>query len=143
MASLSPGDTIGIIAPASPALQEELDDELALLHAMGYKTKVGESATTDGTYLAGSDDLRARDINEFFRDDSVQAILCLRGGYGSARLLSQLDYQMIARHPKLFIGFSDITALHTALGQRSHLVTIHGPVLTSLTHDTTPIRSTS
>lgn len=135
--ALSPGDTIGIIAPASPALQEELDNELALLHAMGYKTKVGESATTDGTYLAGSDDLRARDINEFFRDDSVQAILCLRGGYGSARLLSQLDYQMIARHPKLFIGFSDITALHTALGQRSHLVTIHGPVLTSLTHDTT------
>ena len=81
--------------------------------------------------------MRARDINGFFADSSIDGILCMRGGYGAARLLPLLDYDAIARHPKLFIGFSDITALHTALRQRSGLATIHGAMLTGLGGKTT------
>lgn len=135
--ALQPGDTIGVIAPASHALNDELPAEVALLEAMGYHVKLGASATAEGTYLAGTDAVRAKDMNDFFADDSVKAILCLRGGYGSARLLGLLDYDTIAKHPKLFIGYSDITALHTVLGERCQLVTVHGPMLTSLTHATT------
>ena len=109
---------------------------------MGYHVKLGASATAEGTYLAGTDAVRAKDMNDFFADDSVKAILCLRGGYGSARLLGLLDYDTIAKHPKLFIGYSDITALHTVLGERCQLVTVHGPMLTSLTLRQ-PIRSIS
>ena len=83
-------------------------------------------------FFAGTDSARASDLNRFFADDEVKAILCLRGGYGSARVLDKLNYTEIARHPKLLIGFSDITALHTALGEKSGIVTVHGPMLGSL-----------
>ncbi|MBQ3447874.1 MAG: LD-carboxypeptidase, partial [Synergistaceae bacterium] len=77
---------------------------------------------------AGTDRKRAEDINSFFRDKTVKAILCARGGYGSARVLDKLDYKMIARNPKPLIGYSDITALHIALGEKAGISTIHGPM---------------
>lgn len=129
--ALRPGDTIGIVAPGTHGGMTDYNQAIHFLEEMGYKVKLAPSVTADYGYLAGSDEERAADINNFFKDDSVKAIVCLRGGYGSARLFSLLDYSMIEKHPKLFVGFSDVTALHAALGEKSHLVTIHGPMLSN------------
>lgn len=124
--ALRPGDTIAVVSPASPADAADRQPAVKLLQSWGYH--VVQAPARQYGYFAGTDDERAAELNHYFQDDHVQAILCANGGYGSARILNKLDYSMIAKHPKLFIGFSDITALHTALGEKSHLVTIHGPM---------------
>lgn len=130
-----PGDTLGIVGPSSTLRDHRLEKGLAVLHKLGYKTKLGASATAHWGYLAGTDELRARDITNMFADDDVDGIICLRGGYGATRLLPLLDYQTIAVHPKVFIGFSDITALHTVFLQRCHFMPIHGTMVMSLGRD--------
>lgn len=130
--ALQAGDTLGIVAPSAPLDETRFQAGLSFLHSLGFRTQCGRSVRERWGYLAGTDDVRAQDINEFFADPAIDGILCMRGGYGAARLLPLLDFDDIARHPKLFIGFSDITALHTALRQRSHLATIHGAMLTGL-----------
>lgn len=130
-----PGDTLGIVGPSSTLGDHRLEKGLAVLHKLGYKTKLGASATAHWGYLAGTDELRARDITNMFADDDVDGIICLRGGYGATRLLPLLDYQTIAAHPKVFIGFSDITALHTVFLQRCHFMPIHGTMVMSLGRD--------
>ena len=123
------GDTIGLICP-SGAVRTAGAVERAVEETkrMGFKVKLGESANQKYGYLAGTDDVRARDINNMFADDEVDAIICIRGGYGATRILDQLDYDMIAKHPKVFVGFSDITALHIALQNRCDLATFHAPM---------------
>lgn len=131
--ALKVGDCIGIVGPASPLDDPAILDRVVTgLHQHGYQTKLALSATAHEGFFAGSDVQRSQDVNDFFQDNAVKAILCLNGGYGSTHILDRLDYAMIAKHPKLFIGFSDITAMHTALGQKSHLVTIHGPLVATL-----------
>ncbi len=123
------GDTLGLIAPSGAVRTEgAIARAAAETERMGFKVKLGESAGQKYGYLSGTDEVRARDINSMFRDDEVDAIVCLRGGYGAMRILDQLDYDMIAKHPKIFMGFSDITALHIALLERCGLVTFHGPM---------------
>ena len=95
---------------------------------MGFRVKLGESCGKKYGYLSGTDEIRARDINAMFADPEVDAIVCLRGGYGAMRILDLLDYELIAQHPKIFMGFSDITALHIALLERCQLATFHGPM---------------
>lgn len=131
VAVLQPGDTIGVLAPASNGGMTDYNPSIRLLESLGYKVKLAPSVTNDFGFLAGDDEERAKDINDFFKDDTIKAILCLRGGYGSARILDKLDYDMIRKHPKMLIGFSDITALHAAIGERSGIVTIHGPMMSS------------
>ena len=126
---LKEGDTIGVLAPASHMNSRNTDAAVKFLKQMGYKIKLAPSATAAYGYFAGTDVQRATDINRFFADDEVDAILCLRGGYGSARILNYLDYEAIRQHPKQFIGYSDITALHIALAQKGRLATVHGPML--------------
>lgn len=123
------GDTLGFIAP-SGAVRTEGAIERAVLETerMGFKVKLGESAGQKYGYLSGTDEVRARDVNAMFADDEVDAIVCLRGGYGAMRILDKLDYDMIAKHPKIFVGFSDITALHIALLEKCGLATFHGPM---------------
>ena len=123
------GDTIGLIAP-SGAMRTEGAIERAVKETerMGFKVKLGESAGKKYGYLSGEDDVRARDINAMFADDEVDAIFCIRGGYGAMRILDQLDYDLIRKHPKIFVGFSDITALHIALLNRCKLATFHAPM---------------
>ena len=133
--ALRPGDCIGIVAPASWLEREKWEKGVRLLKKHGYRVKLAPSCTTANGFFAGTDSARASDLNHFFADDEVKAILCLRGGYGSVRVLNKLNYTEIARHPKLLIGFSDITALHTALGEKSGIVTVHGPMLGSLAGD--------
>lgn len=123
------GDTIGFVAPSGAVRTEgAIERAVAETQRMGFKVKLGESAGQKYGYLSGSDEVRARDINAMFADDEVDAIICLRGGYGAMRILDKLDYDMIAKHPKIFMGFSDITALHIALLEKCGLATFHGPM---------------
>ena len=131
---LHPGDTIGIVAPAGPYDRDTFARGIGYLKELGFKvlTPPGLLDVDGCRYLAGSDPHRARFINQLFADNRIDAIICARGGYGSIRILTLLDYQAIADNPKVFIGFSDITVLLTVLADRSGLATFHGPVVTSL-----------
>ena len=135
--ALKQGDCIGIVAPASGIEDMNIADAINKLQNWGYKVKLSPNLYQQSGYLAGSDQMRADDLNNFFADDEVDAILCFGGGYGCTRILDLLDYDLIRKHPKLLIGFSDVTALHTAIGQNSRLVTIHGPMLKTLSRKPT------
>lgn len=128
--ALQKGDTIGIVAPSGPTTKEKIEQGILGLENLGYKVKMGKSCYSHYGYLAGKDNERAEDINKFFEDESVDAIMCLRGGYGAPRILNLLDYEVIKNNPKIFIGYSDITALHIAFNQLCDLVTFHGPMAT-------------
>lgn len=129
---LRPGDLIGIAAPAGPVTDAaRIERGVRYLERLGYRVLVGSHAARVHGYCAGTDDERLKDLHALFRDDRVRAIVALRGGYGSSRLLSRLDYRMIARHPKILTGFSDLTALQLALWTKCRLVTFHGPMLSS------------
>lgn len=130
------GDTVGLIGP-SGAIRTEgtLEKAIAETERMGFKVKLGESCGQRYGYLSGTDELRARDVNNMFRDDSVDAIFCLRGGFGTARMLDRLDYDAIAANPKIFLGYSDITAMHAAMLKETNLVTFHGPMPASCWSD--------
>lgn len=130
---LNPGSKIGIIAPASPVKEiEEIESSTKVLEDLGYRTVLGEAVRPLNSYLAGSDLERRADLERFWWDDSLEAIWCLRGGYGSVRLLPDLYLGLIERNPKILIGFSDITGLELGLWKQTGLVTFHGPVLTFL-----------
>ena len=129
---LKPGAKIGIAAPAGPFDSQTFLRGTRILEAKGFEVYVPQGLLEANGYLAGSDEHRADFVNQLFADKSVDAIVCARGGYGSLRILHLLDYDVVAKNPKIFIGFSDITALLTVLYDRCGLVTFHGPVLTSL-----------
>jgi muramoyltetrapeptide carboxypeptidase len=130
---LQPGATIGVVAPASPLYNRgDLARASAVLQRLGFRVKPGEHVHQRHGYLAGLDQARADDFMHIWCDPDVHAVLCVRGGYGSARMLDKLDYAQLARHPKPFVGFSDITALHLALERRANLVTFYGPMIISL-----------
>lgn len=125
---LKPGDTLGLIHPSSATFQK-MDLEIAIdnLKAVGFNVKVGAHALDRYGYLAGRDADRAADINAFFADPSVQGICAVRGGWGAARLLPYLNFETIAKNPKVLFGYSDITALHMAIPAKTGLVTFHAP----------------
>ena len=125
---LKPGDTLGLIHPSSATFQK-MDLEIAIdnLKALGFNVKVGAHALDRYGYLAGKDVDRAADINAFFADSSVQGICAVRGGWGAARLLLYLNFDVIAKNPKVLFGYSDITALHMAIPAKTGLVTFHAP----------------
>lgn len=128
---LAPGCTIGIIAPASPGDRETAEAGMAFLKARGFNIKLGKGVFASLGDIAGPDDLRAQDINTMFSDPEIDGIIALRGGYGAMRLLSLLDYTAIRNNPKVFVGYSDITALHLSIHQRTGLITFHGPMAAS------------
>jgi muramoyltetrapeptide carboxypeptidase len=124
---LSAGDTVALVAPASATFQTvELAVARESLEALGLKVKVGGHLLDRHGYLAGKDKDRAGDINAFFADPAIRAVLPIRGGWGSSRLLPYLDYDLIRRNPKVILGFSDITALLLGIHARTGLVTFHG-----------------
>ena len=126
---LAKGDLLGIICPASPVADAaRIERGVRYLESLGYRVTVGANAAKSDGYLAGSDAERADDIHAMFVDARVKGIFCARGGYGTGRLLGLLDYRRIARHPKIFVGYSDITALMIALWKKCGLVTYHGPM---------------
>ena len=127
-ARLRPGDTVGVIAPAGwPSDPNEIDRALQRVRDLGLVPKAGNHLRDRHGYLAGTDPNRAADVNAMFADDSVKAVLALRGGWGCARLLPYLNWDVIRANPKILAGFSDITALHLAIAARGGFPTIHGP----------------
>ena len=125
---LSPGDTVAMVAPASATFKTvELDVARESLEALGLKVKIGGHLLDRHGYLAGQDKDRADDINRFFADAAIRAVLPIRGGWGSSRLLPLLDFDTIRRNPKIVLGYSDITALLLSIHAKTGLVTFHGP----------------
>jgi muramoyltetrapeptide carboxypeptidase len=125
---LSAGARVALIAPSGPLRDgSELERAQTNARAMGWEPVVGAHARSSDGYLAGSDIDRWGDLNAAIADDSIDGIWCLRGGYGAMRLLESIDYSRMAKRPKTLIGYSDITALHSAFNRHSQLVTYHGP----------------
>lgn len=129
---LMPGDTVGIVAPAGPFDREKFMGGKAVLESMGFRTIFDKSIFYKNGFLAGTDVQRADQMNRLFADPAVQAVVCARGGYGSMRILPFLDFETIQENPKIFIGYSDISALLSVFHTRCSLVTFHGPVVTTL-----------
>ena len=126
--ALPAGGVIALIAPAGPA-ELDLNRATQWMHAHGYQLRIFPGVWEKDGYLAGSDAVRLRDLHDAFADDSIDAIFCLRGGYGSPRLLDGIDFELLRSHPKPFVGYSDITALHLAITRYAGFVTFHGPML--------------
>ncbi len=125
---LMPGDTVGLITPSGPINEEQLNDTVQTVEQLGYKTYYRSSVLSEFGYLAGTDEERADELMHMFKNKNVDAILCVRGGYGAIRILDLIDYKLIKQNPKIFIGYSDITALITAFRQQAGLISFHGPV---------------
>lgn len=130
--ALRPGDTVGLITPATFVTDP---DRLALvartMKYFGLKMKLGRHVGQRLGYLGGTDADRLNDLHDMFRDPEVKAVFAIRGGYGSAHLLDRIDYGLLRRNPKIFLGYSDITALHLAIHRHAGLVTFHGPIVLS------------
>ncbi len=128
---LQKGDTIGVIAPSSPPNLENLHSSLAFLEQLGLNVKMGKHVENVYGYLAGTDEERLEDLHDMLADPSVKGIICAGGGYGAGRYADQIDFQLMAEQPKILWGYSDITFLHTTIGQFANVVTFHGPMLAS------------
>ena len=126
--SLGTGARVSLVAPAGP-LHGEADLERAMLNvrSFGWMPTRGKHVLARDGYLAGNDSDRSADANAALADDTIDAVWCLRGGYGVMRILETLDYAALRRRPKAIIGYSDITALHSAIATRCELITFHGP----------------
>jgi len=131
-ARLKPGDKVGIAAPASPFDKENYNLGVRVLESMGLCVSVLDDIFDKNTYLAGSDVHRANLLNKLFADSSIKAIICARGGYGSIRILPLLNYNIIRNNPKIFVGFSDVSAILSAIHTKCGLVTFHGPMVTTM-----------
>ncbi|MCV9386481.1 S66 peptidase family protein [Reichenbachiella ulvae] len=138
--ALRPGDTVGLITPGSALVGDAEERAINNMKALGFKVVKSKNFNVRTGFVAGSDQQRVDDIHEMFSNPEIDGIFCARGGYGTGRLLQMLDYQLIRNNPKVFIGYSDITALHYAIYNQAGLVTYHGPVassdFTSFTSDT-------
>lgn len=124
---LAPGDTIMFVAPAGDLDRDRMVRAKERLEARGYRVVMRDDLFAREGYLAGSDQRRAEELMQAFRDPEVDAVFPGTGGYGTMRILDRLDYAAIRAHPKVVIGFSDITGLHMALNRRAGLVTFHSP----------------
>ncbi len=129
---LSYGDTIGLVTPSSSVKPEQLAKCIQLILSMGYQVELGKAVEQSlHGYVAGSANTRANDLNSMFADPKIKAIFCLRGGYGGTQLMDLLNYSMIRQNPKIFVGYSDVTALHLAFHSLCDFVTFHGPMVSS------------
>lgn len=129
---LKKGDTVGIAAPASGVTEPRtIREAKETWESLGFKVKLGRHLNGRYGYLSARDEQRAEDLHSMFSDQEVKAIVALRGGYGTIRILNLLDYDIIKKNPKILLGYSDITSLNIAIHQMTGLVTFHGPVAIS------------
>ena len=131
-ARLRTGDQIGVISPAGPVSEADLQPGLKLLESSGFRVRLGPNVYNRQGYLAGEDEARLEDLHDMLQDQEIKAIFCARGGYGSLRLLDKIRYDMIKENPKIFVGYSDMTALLMAIHAKTGLVTFHGPMVREL-----------
>ena len=130
--SLGPGSSVALVAPASPFETGPYEKGVQILLSAGYEVVPGKNIFKKQSYLAGTDMDRLRDLTEAVMDPKIEAIICIRGGYGSGRLLTQIPFSSFRPSPKLFIGHSDITFLHLGLMSKAGWTTFHGPNLTGM-----------
>jgi muramoyltetrapeptide carboxypeptidase len=135
---LQPGARIGVVSPSYWIEPERLHRAAGVFRQAGYELVFGNSVAARQNKFAGPPEERAEDIMTMFADDSIDAIVCARGGYGGNRVLPLLDYDLIRDKPKIFVGFSDVTGFLASMAQRSSLVTFHGPMLTTWGRETVP-----
>ncbi|MFQ3543369.1 LD-carboxypeptidase [Halobacillus rhizosphaerae] len=128
---LCPGDVVGVIAPAGPPDLKQLQQGVRYLKSLGLQVCLGQTVRLKKGYLSGTDEERLSDLHYMFQNPQIKAVFCARGGYGTARIAEQVNYELIRCHPKIFWGYSDITYLHTAIRQYSGLITFHGPMIAS------------
>jgi muramoyltetrapeptide carboxypeptidase len=127
--ALKPGDTVAITSPAGAVWDDnQVEIFSGILKSFGFTVVLGKTLKEKNGYFAGPDDLRAKELNDFFADKKINGIFCMKGGWGCARLLDKINYKIIKENPKVFIGFSDITALLVAITHKTGLITYHGPV---------------
>lgn len=126
--ALKRGDTVAIVAPSGPVEQESLERGVRVFEELGLKVQFGDSVLQRWGYLAGKDNERALDLMRAWSDPDVKAVIAARGGYGAMRILPLLDFDCIRAHPKILMGYSDITALHLAFLKEANLCTFHGPM---------------
>jgi len=129
---LAPGDRIGIAAPGGPLRPEPFERGVSYLEARGFRPIVGKNVGRRRAYLAGTDRERRDDLNSLIADPEIRAIWCARGGYGSARIVADLDFEPLRRHPKALIGYSDITVLQSAVFRKLRLASLYGPLVSEL-----------
>ena len=125
---LKPGDTIAFVSPAGPAVKERIEPFAKRLEADGFKVVFSKNLYKSDRYLGGTDDERVDDMQQAINDPKIQAIFPVRGGYGLTRIIGRLDYAPLRKHPKVIIGFSDLTALHLAVAAKAKLITFHSPL---------------
>ncbi|MDW3196938.1 MAG: LD-carboxypeptidase [Cytophagales bacterium] len=126
--ALKKGGTVGLVTPASSLTRSAFEKTLANIETLGFKVKYSDNLRVTRGFLSGTDAQRLTDLHEMFENGEVDAIICARGGYGSARLLPNLQADLIKRNAKPLVGYSDITALHQFIYAKTGLVTFHGPV---------------
>ena len=129
---LNPGDAIGIVAPGGAVDRDKFEPGIKTIKSLGFNVVMPDGLLDKNGYFSSTDEIRAGHITSFFSDKKIKAILCARGGYGSIRLLEKLDYDLIRKNPKIFVGFSDITILLSAIYLKSKIVTFHGPMVSTL-----------
>ena len=129
--ALEKNSTIGIISPSYWLEEKILIKTAKFFTDLGYNIKIGASNNLKWGPFAGTPQERADDLHRMFADPNIDAIMCARGGYGANRVLPLLDYDLIRKNPKIFIGYSDITAYLTSITQQTNLVTFHGPMLST------------
>ena len=125
---LKKGDTIGIVCPSGTLPAKKAATCISTLEAWGYKVKIGKTLGTQHHYFSATDEVRAADMQAMLDDNSVQAVLCGRGGYGMSRIIDLLDFKKFKKHPKWVIGFSDITLLHNHFSQVLKTASLHAPM---------------
>ncbi len=131
---LKPGSRVALVAPSSPVGEEKLSLSLESIRFLGFTPVLYPSCTMQNGYLAGTDKARAKDINDAFSNAEIDGVFCLRGGYGAMRILPLLNYDLIKSNPKVFVGYSDITALHTVINELCGFITFHAPMPTAGYH---------
>lgn len=130
-AALNPGDKVGLIAPAGPVAPEKVANAITNMQNLGLEPVYNEIALKKHGYFSASDQERLDDLHQMFANKEIKGIWCLRGGYGCTRILPFINYDLIRKNPKVFVGYSDITALHHAFCKEAGLKTYHGPVASS------------
>ncbi len=129
---LSSNDVIGIICPASvPKDLTNIEKSVNYFEKLSYRVEIGKNVGKERGYLAGEDEERLEDFHDMFKNKHVKAVFCARGGYGSARLLDKINFSLIKKNPKIFVGYSDITALNLSIYKKTGLVTFAGPMAVS------------
>ncbi len=132
---LKEGDTIGIVCPAGYMPAEKLQTCMSVLTEWGYKVKAGNTIGSQYHYFSGTDDQRLEDLQQMLDDDSVQSVLCARGGYGVGRIIDQLNFKKFKKKPKWIIGYSDVTVLHSHIFNRFKIASLHSPMAAAFNDD--------